>query len=126
MTAALTVAMGQSPAWSGGEVSSAVRGILATAAVLGLLGVLAWLVRRGTIRLGPARGRQVVTVETAVSLGERRSLVVVSVEGRRLLLGLTPVQVGLVTELAPPPVAPAASFEQSLGASLEARQGGAR
>lgn len=83
----------------GADTLSAVRGILATAFVLGMLGLLAWLVRRGTIRLGPARGTQLVTVETAVSLGERRSLVVVAVEGRRLLLGLTPVQVTLVSEL---------------------------
>lgn len=125
MTAALVVAVAQSPAWSNGEVSSAVRGILATAAVLGLLGLLAWLVRKGTIRLGPARSGQAVTVETAVSLGERRSLVIVAVEGRRLLLGLTPVQVGLVTELQPPPAA-TSSFGQSLSASLEAPQGGRR
>jgi flagellar biogenesis protein FliO len=32
-------------------------------------------------------------VETAVPLGERRSLVIVSVEGRRILLGLTPGQI---------------------------------
>jgi flagellar biogenesis protein FliO len=44
-----------------------------------------------------------------VALGERRSLVIVSVEGRRLLLGLTPTSMSLVAELpsaalqAPPP-----------------------
>ena len=85
----------------GADTISAVRGILATAFVLGLLGLLAWLLRRGTIRLGAARGTQHVTIETAVSLGERRQLVVVAVEGRRLLLGLTPVQVSLVSELTP-------------------------
>ena len=41
-----------------------------------------------------------VDVESAISLGERRSLVIVSVEGRRLLLGLTSTQVSLITELA--------------------------
>ena len=35
-------------------------------------------------------------------LGERRSLVIVSVEGRRLLLGLTPGQISMVTELGTP------------------------
>jgi flagellar biogenesis protein FliO len=54
----------------------------------------------------------VVTVETAVSLGDRRSLVIVSVEGRRLLLGLTPGQIALVTELGH-------SFPQTLNASLQ-------
>jgi flagellar biogenesis protein FliO len=38
-------------------------------------------------------------VETAIPLGERRSLVIVSVEGRRLLLGLTTTNISLVTEL---------------------------
>ena len=36
------------------------------------------------------RARPPIVVETAVALGERRSLVVVTVEGRRLLLGLAP------------------------------------
>jgi flagellar protein FliO/FliZ len=105
----------QAPAWSANETTSAVRGIIATAFVLGLLGVLAWLLRRGTLRLGPARARQAVSVETAISLGERRSLVIVSVEGRRLLLGLTQMQVSLVTELAPsPPVSAAVGFDETL------------
>ncbi len=42
-------------------------------------------------------------------LGERRSLVIVAVEGRRLLLGLTPTQISMVTELGP-----VRSFEQQL------------
>jgi flagellar protein FliO/FliZ len=108
----LLIAVGQqAPAWSAGESMSAVRGIVATAFVLGLLGVLAWLMRRGSIKLGPGRGRSPVAVETAVSLGERRSLVIVTVEGRRLLLGLTPMNVSLVTELGP---AATASFDDAL------------
>ena len=43
--------------------------------------------------------RRSVRVEATVPLGERRSLMVVAIEGRRLLLGLTPMQVSLVTEL---------------------------
>ena len=42
-------------------------------------------------------------------IGERRSLIIVAVEGRRLLLGLTPTQIAMVTELGPAP-----SFEQQL------------
>ena len=55
-------------------------------------------------------------------LGERRSLMVVAIEGRRLLLGLTPMQVSLVTELTPPSpdaastgFGAASPFEQALG-----------
>jgi flagellar biosynthetic protein FliO len=80
--------------------------LLAVLIVLALVGGLAWLARRGTFAVLQSRQR-LVTVETAVPLGERRTLVVVTVEGRRLLLGLTPSQVSLVTELSPvPPGAP--------------------
>ena len=44
-----------------------------------------------------------LVAKPAVPLGERRSLMVVAIEGRRLLLGLTPMQVSLVTELTTPP-----------------------
>ena len=64
---------------------------------------------RGT---GLARSRASLSVETAVSLGERRSLVIVEVENRRLLIGLTPSQISVVTELAP-------SFKGSLTTALE-------
>jgi flagellar biosynthetic protein FliO len=94
-------AINQAPAWTGTETLSAVRGILATVFVLGLLGTLAWALRRGKLQLGSGRARSAVSLETTVSLGERRSLVIVSVEGRRLLLGATPMQLSLLTELAP-------------------------
>jgi len=72
--------------------------LLAVFIVLGLLGAVAWLVRSGHLgRFGPRTSA--VGVETAISLGERRQLVIVAVEGRRLLLGVTSAQVTLVTEL---------------------------
>jgi flagellar protein FliO/FliZ len=74
--------------------------------VLALLAGLAWALRRGLLS---RRAGQMLAVETALALGDRRSLVVVTVEGRRLLLGLTPGQVSLVTELKPP-----ATFEQAV------------
>ena len=76
------------------------NGYLAIVFVLALVCALAWLARRGT--LGPFRAAPTdLKVEKAVPLGERRQLVIVAVEGRRLLLGLTPAQVSLVTELQP-------------------------
>ncbi len=79
-------------------VGDAVRGLAAVAVVLLLIGAVAWMLRRSPLALrGAARGA--VRVQTAVPLGERRSLVIIDVEGRRLLLGLTPTQVSLVTEL---------------------------
>jgi flagellar protein FliO/FliZ len=78
------------------------RSLLAIAVVFGLLGALAWAARRG--RLGFfTRQPSHVRVEATVPLGERRSLMVVAIEGRRLLLGLTPMQVSLVTELTTAP-----------------------
>jgi flagellar protein FliO/FliZ len=78
------------------------RSLLAIVVVFGLLGGLAWAARRG--RLGFfTRQPSHVRVEATVPLGERRSLMVVAIEGRRLLLGLTPVQVTLVTELGTAP-----------------------
>ena len=99
-----------------------VQSLVAVFVVLGLVVALAWLLRRGAF--GPlAGGSRAITVETAVPLGERRSLVIVAVEGRRLLLGMTPGQISMVTELgaaAPKPAEPAGgggtaqSFEQML------------
>lgn len=75
------------------------QSFLAVLVVLGLVGALAWLTRRGAFAALVRRGPRPISVETAVPLGERRSLVIVSVEGRRLLLGLTPGQISMVTEL---------------------------
>jgi flagellar protein FliO/FliZ len=77
--------------------------------VLGLVAALAWFARRGAFH-GLRPGAKSMSIETAMPLGERRSLVIVSVEGRRLLLGLTPTTVAMVTELAAP------SFEKQLDA----------
>ncbi len=82
----------QSPVIGVGNLVSVVLVLLALAG-------LAWLLRRGMLKLPGRKRDQAVTVETAVSLGEHRSLVIVAVEGRRLLLGMTPAQVTLVTEL---------------------------
>jgi flagellar protein FliO/FliZ len=81
-------------------MAGSVRALGAVVLVLGLLAVLAWLARRGSLRLPGMRRHTAVSIESATALGERRSLVIVTVEGRRLLLGLTPTHVSLVTELA--------------------------
>jgi flagellar protein FliO/FliZ len=71
---------------------------VATLLVLGLVSALAWLVRRGPLAQLAAKGKP-VSIERAIPLGDRRSLVIVTVEGRRLLLGMTPTHISLVTEL---------------------------
>ena len=90
------------------------QSFLAVLLVLALVGALAFLARRGA--LGKLGKRGPITVETAVPLGERRQLVIVAVEGRRLLLGLTPASVSMVAELQPAAAATAAptAFEQEL------------
>lgn len=81
-------------------VPSLWRTMGALAVVLALLGALAWLLRRQQAIRRTGKG---LGVESAISLGERRSLAIVTVEGRRLLLGLAPNAVTLVTELQPLP-----------------------
>jgi flagellar protein FliO/FliZ len=95
------------------------QSLLAVIVVLGLVAALAWLLRRGAF--GPLRpGSRSITVETAVPLGERRSLVIVAVEGRRLLLGMTPGQISMVTELdAAAPVAADPATGGGTGQSFE-------
>ena len=83
------------------------QSLMAVLVVLGLVAALAWLARRGAFN-ALRQGTRAVVVETAVPLGERRSLVIVSVEGRRLLLGMTPGQISMVAELKP------GSFDQQL------------
>lgn len=90
-------------------VPSVWRMLGALAVVLALIATLAWLLRRGTLARRAGKG---LAIESALSLGDRRSLVVVSVEGRRLLLGLAPNAVALVTELRPAAAAP--TFDQAL------------
>jgi flagellar biosynthetic protein FliO len=117
---ALQAAIGTSgPGWTVGQATPTIGlgNLAAVALVLVVLGGLAWLVRRGTIRLPGRRREQAVSVETAVSLGDHRSLVIVAVEGRRLLLGLTPGQVSLVTELQAAPPAFDAALSRQLSPS---------
>ena len=72
------------------------QSFFAVLVVLALVGALAWLVRRGAF--GALRnGARAISIETAVPIGER------------LLLGLTPSQISMVTELGAAP-----TFEQQL------------
>jgi flagellar biogenesis protein FliO len=83
------------------------RAVVSFAAVLAVLAVCVWALRRGSLRLSRFAPRGTVSVETAVSLGERRSLAIIAVEGRRMLIGLTPAAISLITDLGPAPSTPA-------------------
>lgn len=83
------------------------RTIVSLAAVLGLLGLFVWALRRGSLRLSSFAPKGVIHVETATALGDRRQLAIVAVEGRRVLVGMTPTSIAFITELAAAPTAPA-------------------
>ncbi len=110
----LVLALQDGIAFAADPVPIGGRAMLTAGIVVGLLALLAYYLRRG---LPASRLRQTITVETAVSLGDRRSLVVVSVENRRLLLGMTQQQIALIAELGPPD---GAAFQSQLQASLDA------
>jgi flagellar protein FliO/FliZ len=109
---AQTPAAMPAPGWSDGP--GVVRTLLALFVVLGLMAGCLWLIRRGGWQGGLRKGPRAVQIETAVGLGDRRQLVIVAVEGRRLLLGVTPMHVALVTELTA-----TGSFSQALDARVE-------
>ena len=116
----LLLMQAQGVEWQPDASGSILRSILSIVVVIGLIGVLAWLLRRGSLGvlgLTPGRARGPVAVEATVQLGDRRSLMVVSVEGRRMLLGLTPSQVSLLTELREG----TSSGQSEFGAKVDAR-----
>lgn len=96
------------------------RAIVAVVVVLALAAACAWLLRRGSFGPIGRRRERILTAETVALLGDRRSLMVVTVEGRRLLLGVTPTSVSLVAELAGAP-----AFDRKLDALAERPQGAA-
>lgn len=113
------VAQSQTEPWPLPDpVGGSIRGLVAVFLVMAVMAAAAWVFRRGVPGWTGARKASPVQIETAVSLGDRRSLVLVSVEGRRLLLGVTPSQVTLVTNLEDTP----GSFDQVLERRIETRE----
>ena len=86
--------------------------------VLGVMLALAWLVKRYVQVPGIGKGQ--VQILGGVSLGAREKAVLLSVEGRRLLVGVAPgrVQTLVVLEGAPEP---AAAFADRLEAASAER-----
>ncbi len=91
------------------DLALTLRALVSFAIVIGLLIGLVWLLRRGSLGFAGGRPRAAIAIETATSLGDRRSLVIVNVEGRRMLLGVSPGAVSLVSELAPSASGPRAA-----------------
>lgn len=118
-TWALQAVPGDVPAADG---LGAARLIVGLVVVFVALAGFLWLLRRGTFSVAGRARRPELAVESAISLGERRSLLIVSVEGRRLLLGASPAQVSLVAELAPRP----AEFSAVLDSASRSARGEGR
>jgi flagellar biogenesis protein FliO len=77
------------------------RALASLLVVVGALALFVWVMRKGVLKVGRFATRQPIVIETAMAMGDRRSLVIVAVDGRRLLLGSTPSSLSLITDLAP-------------------------
>ncbi len=81
------------------ELLLTARTVLSLGVVLALLAGLVWALRRGTLKLSALAPRGVIAIETATAVGDRRQLAIVTVEGRRVLVGMTPTAISFITEL---------------------------
>lgn len=100
-----------------GLLSSSLRVIGGLGLVIGLLLVgFAVVKRRGNLLPG-ARGNR-IKVREVRHIGPRKSLVLVEVAGRELLLGVGQERISLLTELEQTP----GGFEQALGRQLESKR----
>ena len=75
------------------------RTLLSLAAVIALLAGFVWALRRGSLRLSAFAPKGTIAIETATALGDRRQLAIVTVEGRRVLVGMTPTTISFITDL---------------------------
>ncbi len=92
--AAEPAAQATTPLATGGIAGQLVQLLLGLLLVIGLIFLLAWLLRR-VQQIGP-RGGQVIKIVASQALGPRDRLVLVQVGGEQILLGLTP---GRITAL---------------------------
>ena len=93
-TAAEPAAQAAAPVAGSGMGGQLVQLLLGLLLVIGLIFMLAWLMRR--VQQIVPRGGQVIKVVATQALGPRDRLVLVQVGGEQVLLGLTP---GTITSL---------------------------
>ena len=114
------------PAWSAQPDMNIGMALMSLLLVLGLIVGLGWVAKR--MRL-PFNGHGNMRVEHPQALGQRERLMVVNVEGQRLLLGVTPQSISLLKELGDAPenhANPPSGFQQQLNALLEKRKSAAK
>ncbi|QLK62410.1 flagellar biosynthetic protein FliO [Enterobacteriaceae bacterium Kacie_13] len=100
-----------------GSVLMNVGGALAL--ILMIIAVCAWVARRTGFAQRLPKGNQILSVVASHSMGQRERVVVIDMEGKRLLLGVTPTQINCLATFDKPSeedavrVAPAAGDFQS-------------
>ena len=129
---AAVLALGAAPALGAAEGPAArlpgTEGLLTTvlglAVILGLIYVLTWAARRlGGLPAGGGRG--LVRILGGVSLGARERVVLVEVEGARLVLGVAPGRVQTLHVLPPAAAEGAPAFARALEEARGPVPGGA-
>lgn len=98
----------------------------ALALVILLILALAWLARRAGWTSPQAAGAPLLRIRHSQTLGQRERVVILEVQRRWLLLGVTPGGVTLLGELDPADdaAAPAGVFQQTLLRALSNRERG--
>lgn len=96
---------------SGSLAETTVRMLLALAGIIGVIVAAAWGARRLGLASSARRGAEdAVRILSRTALDPRKSVVVLAVRERVLVVGVTPTEIRLLTELGgePAPVADAA------------------
>lgn len=99
---------------SDAAVPSVSRLVFGLFAVLGLLMVCAWVLRRG----GLTGHSGLIKVVSQCAVGSRERVVLVQVGEQQLLIGVTPQQISLLHTLAEPVIAPAAPASHKFAEQL--------
>jgi len=79
------------------DAPSAWPALLAFVAVIALIPVALWLLKR--LQGGPPGSGRVVTLVGGLTLGPRERIAVVEADGRRWMIGVTGQSISLITEL---------------------------
>ncbi len=110
-----------------GSVLMNVGGALAL--ILMIIAACAWIARRAGFAQRLPKGNQILSVVASHSLGQRERVVVIDMEGKRVLIGVTSSQINCLATFDKPsegdaiPVTPAAGdFQSTLMNLLKKRQ----
>ncbi len=83
-------------------IGSTIRMVGSLAVVLGLIFLVLWVVRRFFTQRPLVAGGQVISVLAARHIAPKKQIVIVEVEGQKLVLGLSGDSITYLTRLGPP------------------------